>query len=247
MTLIGAATGANAAITPYQNGGESLVYSSFSNITWTQNGNLLGDWITADGMEAVFEAISSVSPTVTVKLDFSPPEAHTLTLDDFRGDFGNRGRATLYGAYAFIAYLNSINYAGTDQWRLPSANNGVYANPAYTGYVKTGEFGQLYYDELGATAGFGIYTGDPELVGNFTGITLEQYWSDDPVYVAQYGVNRPFGFYMGNGSQYNLNPTFEFYVMPVTSGMVPEPATVACVAVGLIGLMARRGRRLPSA
>jgi hypothetical protein len=197
-----------------------------SNITWTQNGNLLGDWITADGMEAVFEAISSVSPTVTVKLDFSPPEAHTLTLDDFRGDFGNRGRATLYGAYAFIAYLNSINYAGTDQWRLPSANNGVYANPAYTGYVKTGEFGQLYYDELGATAGFGIYTGDPELVGNFTGITLEQYWSDDPVY---------------------LNPTFEFYVMPVTSGMVPEPATVACVAVGLIGLMARRGRRLPSA
>lgn len=37
-------------------------------MTWTQNGNLLGDWIAADGAQAVFAAISAVSPSLTLPI-----------------------------------------------------------------------------------------------------------------------------------------------------------------------------------
>lgn len=201
--------------------GVGVVHSSFSNVTWLQNANLLGSWISARGFDAVVNDIIAAVPTVTVSPSFSPV-VHTVVPGDFRSDLGNLGRANFFGATAFIKYLNAISYGGHNQWRLPSANNGVYTNPVLNSYTKAGDFGQLYYDELGSSAGFGLQ--DP--MGIFANEQYAQYWSKWHPHGAPYDyIEAPYGFNVGRGDQDFLDITFPFYVWPVASGTlaaVPE-------------------------
>ena len=243
ITLLGCCLPAGAALTPFASDGKDLVYSGVSNVTWTKNGNLLGDWLNADGVTSVLQTIQSVVPAVTLTYSFAGPQTHTLTAADFSGYWGVDGRATFYGAYAFVTYLNSIKYGGTIQWRLPNAVNGVYPspNPVLESYTKAGDFGQLYYDELGASQGSGVNTSNPTALADFAGIQSAQYWSTNVL--SAYGITQPYGFNMNDGSQYFLNPDLGFYVMPVTSGRVPEPTIAAWLIGGRVILSRRRGVR----
>ena len=132
---------AEATLTSGTADGKSVVYSSVSNITWTGDANLLGTLESTLGYSTAVAAIIAASPTITDSLG-----SHMVTSGDFSSS--QLGRATWWGDQAFAGYLNSIDYAGSNQWALPSAG----ANPQM-GFNQTGgQFGQLFYTELGGTA-----------------------------------------------------------------------------------------------
>ncbi|MBX3424403.1 MAG: DUF1566 domain-containing protein [Pirellulales bacterium] len=233
-----ASLNARATLTPYNAGGIDLVYSSVSDVTWLQHGNLLGSWINASGAQAVFDAIADKVPTVTLSYSFSGPEVHTLVLGDYSGAWGADGRATFYGAFAFVEYLNAVSYGGINGWRLPDAINTVYPNPFPSGYVKSGDFGQLYYDELNST-----FTGMADPLNYFTDEVHAQYWSF--TLFDNTDIVQPYGFHVGQGDQYFLNKDFPFYVWPVFSGqiaVVPELSS-AWLAGPVLLFAAALGRR----
>jgi PEP-CTERM motif len=68
-----------------------------------------------DGVNDLVEAILAVSPTVT----FHDGDTGTVSAQDL---FFNNGYITYQGSLAFLNYLNSISYAGSNQWYIP--NNG---------------------------------------------------------------------------------------------------------------------------
>jgi hypothetical protein len=103
------------------------------------------------GYSAAVAAIIAASPTIfdTPNIFDTPPNggSHTVSSDDFSSS--QLVLVTWFGAQAFVGYLNSIDYAGSNQWALPSAG----ANPQI-GFNPTGsQSGRLFYDELGGTAG----------------------------------------------------------------------------------------------
>lgn len=235
---------ARATLVPYEHNGVQLVYSSVSNITWLQNGNLLNNLFIDRGIPAVYNDIAAAVPTVTLTYSFSGPQPHTVALTDYLDWWEPNGRANFYGAYAFVQYLNAISYGGVNQWRLPDAINGVYPNPFPSGYVKSGDFGQLYYDELNSPSGFGM--ADP--LNYFSNEVGAQYWSATD---ADFNVTQPFGFNVGQGDQYFLNRDFPFFVWPVFSGQVsaiPEASAALFMipAALLAGFAAIRRRMTPS-
>lgn len=137
---------AQAALTVGTSNGQTVVYSSISNFTWTGDANLLGT-LESNNPNLVTTIISTIGSIVDKPNAFDTPAnsgRHTLT----NADFGYNGRVTWFGAKAFTSYLNTINYAGSNQWDLPSAGE----NPQ-SGYNQIGgEFGKLFYNELGGSA-----------------------------------------------------------------------------------------------
>ena len=145
---------AEAALTAYTAaaaGNTPVVYSSVSDITWTADANLLGTMIQTQGYNAVVNAIIAANPIINDTPNYwdTPSDSgyHNVTSADF--DTTDLGRVNWFGVKAFTGYLNSINYAGSNQWALPSAG----ANPQWGHNQTDGQFGQLFYNELGGIAG----------------------------------------------------------------------------------------------
>ena len=55
-------------------------------------------------------------------------------------DFGSGGRVDWWGAQAYVSFLNSIDYAGSSQWVVPTTPD---SESSY-GYMITGQLGQLF-------------------------------------------------------------------------------------------------------
>lgn len=106
--------------------GQSVVYSSVSNVTWTGDANLLGSMISKQGYNVIVNAIITASPRIyDLPNSLDTPSYsgyHDLSISDFSSSLF--GRTTWFGANAFINYLNSIGYAGSDQWNLPREEAG---------------------------------------------------------------------------------------------------------------------------
>lgn len=205
---------AHATLTTSTNNGANLVYSSISNITWTQNANLLDSLQTSLGYDKVISDIIAVSPTVDYDFIVNDTSGgiHTLT----NADFFTGGAVTWYGAKAFTNYLNDISYGGLTDWTLPSME----------------QFGQLIQGELG----------DPGLnfvpdTSNFEGERSSAYWSSTtagPTYRWQYprlGFN-----YDDPLSVWAVSPT------AINVGAVPVPATAWLFVSGILGVVALKRR-----
>ena len=98
------------------------------------------------------------------------------------------GRMDWYTANLWIDGMNTAEYLGFSDWRLPNTlindpdctqdieGNVPGTTAAGSGYHCTGsEFGHLFYEEIGATAGNEILSGNPEELdkfGNYTGFSL---------------------------------------------------------------------------
>jgi hypothetical protein len=162
---------AEAALSMGISKGESVTYSSLSDVTWTGDTKLLGTMITNLGYEKVVNAIIAASPTIyDTPNNWDKPinsAQYTLTPSDFSSS--TLGLTSWYGAKAFTNYLNSLSYAGSSLWTLPT----IPDNPSSLGYNKSNSpFSQLYYSELGGTA----FNGIPD-TNYFSNEQTAYYWS----------------------------------------------------------------------
>jgi hypothetical protein len=218
------ALNAQAALTSYYAVGNiPVVYSSVSNVTWTQDANLFKTMYDADN--SLISQIAGVTPS------YNDPGFGLQTID--AGDFNTgNGRLTWWGGLAFTNYLNSINYGGSSQWRLPSAG----ANPQ-PGFNAGSELGQLFYSELGGTE-FNSIPNTP----TFNNEQSYAYWlateyAPDPI--------GAWGFDTFNGYQYDLSKVNQVYAWAVSPGQVaavPEPGILWLMGSGLLGLLASKRR-----
>jgi hypothetical protein len=222
--LIGAVSfNAQAALTSYTGPGNvGLVYSSVSDVTWTKDANLFKTLY--DGDNALINLIASITP------NYNDPSWGVQTID--AGDFNSDGSMTWWGANAFINYLNSINYGGSNKWRLPTSN----AILAFDG-TSGNELGQLFYSELeGKTEG-----GIPD-TNNFNNEQTYLYWSGTefdayPGYAWLFWAN-------GGFQSYSIK-SWSIYAWAVSPGQVaavPVPGAIWLFGTGLVGWLGSKRR-----
>lgn len=226
---------AQATLTSYTANGKDLVYSSVSNVTWTKDGNLLGTLFASQGFNTVVNAIIAASPTISNTPNvINPSGTYSLSANDFSSD----GITTWFGALAYVNYLNSINYAGSNKWYLPTVANTTFGfNTATNGIAKGDELPELFYAELGGTAGRNIPN-----TPTFDNEQASNYWSGTE-YAPDPGS--AWGFDTFNGGQSRYGKSLLFYAWAVSPGQiaaVPEPEFGAMLLLGL-GMVAFASRR----
>jgi hypothetical protein len=253
--LATAAPFAQASLTAYSSDGKALVgvgtgpSPSTYDFTMTASGNLLSD-------STLRSAIRAANSSLT------------------DGDFDSFGRATYRGALAFISYLNSTSYGGTQQWRLPAmlqsgACNFTYdgTNCGYNVNPATSELARVYYTELGRIAkfdadafpneGYGIFKDggyetppSPVLPLPFTNVQSDAYWLG-----LTYSLNdaQAWSFATSDGNQgfeSKAGQRFVWAVAPgnvqITTSPVPLPAPVWLIGSGLACLAFRLRRARPA-
>lgn len=228
ISILSMSLNANAALISYTgDGGVGLVYSSVSDVTWTQDANLLATLETTLGYSTAINAIIAASPVINDTPNFYDIPAnsgqHSVTVSDFSAG----GYASWFGAKAFVGYLNSINYGGSSQWRLPTSNQ-IFA---YNGTAGN-ELGQLIYSELGGTPGNNIPN-----TATFNNEQAYAYWSG-----TEYAPtpSSAWFWYTFTGEQsinYKGFQGFAWAVSPGQVSAVPLPATSWFMLTGLLGFL----------
>jgi len=246
---------AQATLTSYNPNGVDLVYSSVSNVTWTKDANLLGSMIASQGFTTVINNIIAASPTID-----HTPGAYEVSASDF----SNNGGVNWFGAMAFVNYLNASNYSGSSQWRLPTVidsgqpgceyvNGGTDCgwNSATNGTTHGYEMAELYYQELGSKAAWGVYDGyhadagivDPD--NKFDNESRVGYWSGTEYAPSAY-VNA-WVFSTGDGFQDGTAKDVRMFAWAIHDGLVspvPEPENLVMLlaGLGLLGVAVRRNK-----
>lgn len=231
LLLLTATFDAQATLVTYTGTGGTgvaqLVSSSVSKVTWTADANLLGTFInnSIGGFDEVVGDIIAASPTISDTPNrFDRPVQNSGTYEISRNDFNSidPGRTTWFGANAFVNYLNSINYGGSNHWQLPNAGLDPQGNPE----PQSGQLGQLFYSELNGTANKPIPTNPFFSDQQIYGYWLLTEFQDDPGY--------SWIFNTGFGNQIAEEKFQEFYVWPIS---VPVPATLWLLVSSIIGLV----------
>lgn len=216
-----------ASLSGYTVNGVDLVYSSVSDVTWTQDANLFKTLYDADN--ALVSQIASVTPS------YNDPYWGLQNID--AGDFDTSdGRMSWWGGIAFVNYLNSLpngGYGGSSQWRLPTSNTIV----GYNGTAGN-ELGQLFYSELGGTQDNAI----PDTL-NFINEQAYAYWS-----VTETSPLLRYAWLLdtSNGRQYDSFKNLHLNAWVVSPGRVtaavPEPGVMWLLSSGLLGLVSLKRR-----
>ena len=133
-----------------------------------------------------------------------------------------------------LSYYDSVrDYTYTD-WRLPTSLNQDASGPDWSD-AHGSEMGHLYYTELGNSYGdFGFTNSGP-----FSNMKPYIYWlSTEYAPVPSYA----WYFHFPNGVQSaGSKESYNTYAWAVRPGdVVPEPATVSLLALGLIVLRRRK-------
>jgi hypothetical protein len=194
------------------------VYDSATNITWTADANLLGT--KEAGNSSLIDTIVS-DEAVAISKAYG---GHSLTASDF----GAGGLVNWYAAQAYVDYLNKIDYGNSNQWSLPTTPDNSFS----AGYnLTTSQLGELFYQELGGTAGSSIPSNSL-----FTNEQAYGYWSATGL---SSGTTNAWYFSTAAGLQGFVSDGFQLYAWAVSPGdltAVPEPEIISMFALGLFGL-----------
>jgi hypothetical protein len=223
------ATSAHAALTAVTLGGVAGagVYDSTANVTWLANANLM-----ATNTFGLSHGVNYGN------------DAYGNPSEIYSG-----GSATWSGAEMWIAAMNAADYLGYNTWELPTtAVPDAGCGSIATGYGCTSSMmGNLFYTELGGTAGDPITTTHTNTAGYnlFNNVQASIYWSG-----TAYAPNPASAWYFitNKGSQDHTTKSTNLYawaVLPGDVGMsaVPVPAAVWLFSSGLLGLLGMSGKR----
>lgn len=233
LTGFGSFSPVQAALTSYTVNNQNVVYSSISDITWTNDANLLGTMMNNQGYTKVVNAIIAASPMIsdTPNIYDTPANSgsHTISASDFSSTY--LGRANWFGGKAFANYLNSIDYAGSNQWTLPTAGS----NPLPGFNQLGGQFGQLFYSELGGSAGHIIPN-----TSSFTNESPGDYWLGTeytPLFKQAWMFNTSSGYQYSWNKNDAVAMSYLWVVSPGQISAVPIPNAIWLFGSGLTMLM----------
>lgn len=236
--------------------GNGLINDPDSNLMWVNNANLFLTQAAAfsGGGNAFKTAIINANGGVVIDTPNSSDNpaysgSRNLTINDFNT---TNGSLTWWGAQAWIGYLNSINYKGYNDWRLPTTS------PEVSGTGQTGsELGHMFYTELGGVTGTNITaaTGHNANYNLFTGFKNANYWTQTEAF--QPNTTNPrfaWQFFYGTassttaGTQNTNSKANTGYAWAVRTTPVPVPAAFwlfTSALAGLAGIGRREMRRSP--
>lgn len=247
--------------------GNGLVVNDSSlNIAWTQDANLFFSQANsyAGGAAAFVTAVINTSGGVITDMpnSYDTPAnsgSYNLSASDFNT---STGYMDFWGAKAWVNYLNSISYAGVNDWRLPNVTpvNGISFNHtlSYNGTTDRGfnstavnatasELAHLYLNELGNLSQFNT-AGTPQAgyglinTGPFSNFQNGPYWTGtEYAFTSPTDFDHAWLFSNSNGAQGSgpKNDNTRFFAIAVHDGQiaaVPLPAAVWLLTSALAGL-----------
>jgi hypothetical protein len=168
------------------------------------------------------------------------------------------GQMTWNTAGLWIAAMNTANYLGYNDWRLPTVTDTGTSgcNLAFSGTdcgynvdTSTGELAHLFYDELGNKGYYNALGIGPQSgwgltnTGPFSNFQSNTYWLD-----TVYAPNTDYAwyFYMDLGYQGAGSQGLDLFTLAVRPGQVadvPEPETTWLLSLGLLGMVGVVRRR----
>ena len=220
-------TGAQASLVARTGG---MVYDTVNNITWAADANLFQTQA-ASNASLVSEIIAANGGVIHDTPNGYDNGTYTLTTADFDT---TTGAMTWWGAQA---WANNLSLGGFTDWSLPSTP--VEAN----GYnVTSSQMGDLFYNQLGVSAGSSIATSTNPNYNLFTNLQIYVYWSG-----SEYAPN-PDGewdFTTLNGYQSSHLKGSQLYAWAVRPGdvaAVPVPGAFWLFGSAMVGLMGLKRR-----
>ncbi len=196
-------------------------------------GGAHADLIAADGGQTVYDADANLYWLANANL----AATNTFGVSGIRSN----GRATWNTAQSWITAMNTANYLGYNDWRLPTT-----LQPDPTCRLQSGgdsfgincsgsELGNLFYNELGGVAGSSILTTNNADFALFNNVQSNAYWSG-----TEYAPDPDdaWGFDTHSGSQGAGNKNNDLYARDVRPGQdaaLPEPSTELLHAIGVLG------------
>lgn len=228
-------------------------YDTVLDITWLKDANLA--------------ASNTFGLTYNTPLGDHPSDSWAASYDE---TIDTSGLMTWGGALHWIDAMNTANYLGYSDWRLPTmvdtggsgcdfafsgtdcglnvqtvSGGQVYSELAYMYYVNLDNIGS--FDSFGQEqAGWGLVddTNNPNDESLFGSLQPYMYWSGVE---ETNNSSRAWSFGMLDGSQYTDRKTYGRYAWAVRPGdvvaaPVPEADTYALMALGMgvVGFLARR-------
>lgn len=202
--------------------GNGLVYDSVANVTWSSDGNLFGTMLTED--PSLVSKIIEAAP-----VDTSNSEVHRLNEADFGIGSDTPGAMSLFGATAWVKYLDSTDYLGHNTWALPTVSQQE----------------EFFYTELGGKAGQSITETHNSSYSLFRNVEHGGYWAGSEYAPTSFDSGSMSVSGGNQGEDGSSGGSYSWAELPGNVSMmapVPEPGEWALMLAGfaLIGFIVRR-------